>query len=159
MISQSRLWNVPKKQRTYYSGKKKCHTQKSQVLVEQSSRRILSTAYGKGRQHDFKVLKQSRCALSLHQDAELLSDSGFQGVAKLHPNCRTPFKRWRGKTLTTEQHAYNRKLARERIIAEHIIRKLKIFRVLKETYRHRRRRFALRLTLIAALYNHDLDAG
>ncbi|MEM7737896.1 MAG: IS5/IS1182 family transposase, partial [Deinococcota bacterium] len=35
-------------------------------------------------------------------------------------------------------------------------RRLKVFRVLKETYRHRRRRFALRLTLIAALYNLDL---
>lgn len=39
-----------------------------------------------------------------------------------------------------------------------MIRKLKVFRVLKETYRHRRRRFGLRLNLIAALYNHDLDA-
>jgi hypothetical protein len=37
-----------------------------------------------------------------------------------------------------------------------VIRRLKVFRVLKETYRHRRRRFGLRLNLLAALYNHDL---
>lgn len=103
------------------------------------------------------VLKQSRCAVSLHKDTELLSDSGFQGVAKVHPKSRTPHKRWQGKALTQEQSVYNRTLAKERILAEHVIRKLKVFRLLKETYRHRRRRFGLRLNLIAALYNLDLD--
>ncbi len=93
----------PKKQRRYYSGKKKGHTHKSQVFVESSSKRIVTAAYGKGRQHDFKVLKQSRCAAVLHRDTELLSDSGFQGVAKLHPKSRTPHKRWKGKALDAEQ--------------------------------------------------------
>ncbi len=115
----------------------------------------MCTAYGKGRRHDFKLLEQSRCAHLLHDDTELLSDSGFQGVAKLHSNNRTPHKRWRRKVLTYEQQAHNRTLAKERILAEHVIRKLKVWRVLKETYRHRRRRFGLRLNLIAALYNYD----
>lgn len=119
----------------------------------------MSTAYGKGRQHDFKVLKRSRCAHLLHKETELLSDSGFQGVAKLHAKSRTPHKRWKGKVLTPEQRTHNRSLAKERILAEHVIRKLKVFRILKETYRHRRRRFGLRLNLIAALYNHDLEAS
>lgn len=151
--------NAPKKQRSYYSGKKKRHTHKSQVFVEQASKGIVSTAYGKGRRHDFAVLKQSRCAHLLHEDTELLSDSGFQGVAKLHPKSRTPHKRCKGKALTLEQKGHNRALAKARILAEHVIRKLKVFRVLKEIYCHRRRRFGLRLNLIAALYNHDLDAG
>lgn len=126
--------------------------------MKQGSKRILAVYYGKGRQHDFKVLKKSRCALSLHKDTELLADSGFQGVARFHPKSRTPCKRWRGHSLTPQQKDHNRQLARERISVEHVIRKLKVFRLLKETYRHRRRRFALRLNLIAALYNHDLDA-
>ena len=159
MILPSRLLNVQKKQRRYYSGKKKRHSQKSQFFVDRASKRILSTAYGKGRVHDFKVSQRSRCAQLLHKDAELLSDSGFQGVAKLHPKSCTPFKRWRGKILTEEQTNHNRQLAKQRILAEHVIRKLKVFRVLKETYRHRRRRFGLRLNLIAALYNHDLCAA
>lgn len=117
----------------------------------------MCTAYSKGRRHDFKLLEQSRCAQLLHADTELLSDSGFQGVAKLQPNSRTPHKRWRGKALTCEQQTHNRTLATERILAEHVIRKLKVFRILKETYRHRRRRFGLRLNLIAALYNYDLN--
>lgn len=77
-------------------------------------------------------------------------------MAKVHPECRTPFKRWYGRTLTDEQVDHNRQLAKERIGIEHVIRKLKVFRILKEIYRHRRRRFGLRLNLIAALYNLDL---
>ena len=34
---------------------------------------------------------------------------------------------------------------------------LKACRTLKETQRHRRRRFALRLSLVAALYDHGPD--
>lgn len=157
-MSPSHRLNAPKKQRAYYSGKTKRHTQKSQAFVEQNSKRILSMMYGKGRQHDFNVLKKSRCVQSLYQDIELLADSGYQGVAKLHANSRTPHKRWQGRDLTKVQKAHNRALAKERILAEHVIRKLKVFRILKETYRHRRRRFGLRLNLIAALYNHDLEA-
>ncbi len=116
----------------------------------------MSTACGKGREHDFKLLKRSGCAVSLAPSTELLADSGYQGVAQIHPQCSTPFKRWRRKTLSEAQVAHNRQLASERVPVEHVIRKLKVFRVLKETYRHRRRRFGLRLNLIAALYNHDL---
>ena len=105
------------------------------------------------------MLEQSRCAHSLHEDTGFLSDSGFQGVAKLHANSRTPHKRWRGRPLTKEQKAYNRALAKKRILAEHLIRRLKVFRILKETYRHRRRRFGLRLNLITAIYNHDLKSA
>ncbi|WP_245808186.1 hypothetical protein [Deinococcus hopiensis] len=36
---------------------------------------------------------------------------------------------------------------------EHVIRRMKIFRVLQGMYRHRRRRFALRVQLTAALCN------
>jgi len=34
---------------------------------------------------------------------------------------------------------------------------LKVFRILSERYRNRRRRFGLRFNLIAALYNHELN--
>lgn len=148
-----------KKQRRYYSGKKKRHTHKSQVFIARLNKRIVTVAYGKGCQHDFKLLTQSRCAAVLHPDTELLADSGFQGVAKLHPKSRTPHKRWKGKPLDGEQKTYNRGLAKERMLVEHVIRKLKVWRILKDTYRHRRRRFSLRLNLLAALYNHDLASA
>ncbi len=39
---------------------------------------------------------------------------------------------------------------------QHIHRRLKIFRILSSRYRNRRRRFGLRLNLIAGIYNYEL---
>jgi hypothetical protein len=50
----------------------------------------------------------------------------------------------------------NRKLARIRVLGEHIHRKLKVFKILSQRYRNRRKRFGLRFNLIAALYNYEL---
>ncbi len=85
-----------------------------------------------------------------------LADSGYLGLVKHHQNSQTPHKRSKLHPLTEEQKAQNRNLARERFVAEHIIRGLKIFRILSERYRNRRRRFGLRFNLIAAIYNHEL---
>ena len=43
-----------------------------------------------------------------------------------------------------------------RITIENIIRDVKIFRIIAEKYRNRRKRFALRFNLIAAIYNLNL---
>lgn len=87
---------------------------------------------------------------------ELLGDSGYQGWHKEHENSRTPTKKPKGKELTAEQKRENRELSRLRIMVENVIRHLKIFRIVAERYRNRRRRFALRFNLIAGLYNYEL---
>ena len=48
-------------------------------------------------------------------------------------------------------------LARERIVAEYVIRWLKRFHILAGLYGNRRKRFGLLFNLIAALYNAHLD--
>ncbi len=87
---------------------------------------------------------------------ECLADSGYQGLLELHENSRTPFKKPKGGELTAEQKEFNKQLAKERVVVEHIIRHLKIFRILAQPYRNRRRRFMLRVNLIAGLYNYAL---
>ena len=62
-----------------------------------------------------------------------------------------------GGELTAEQKQFNRELAQERVVIEHIIRHLKIFRILAQRYRNRRRRFMLRVNLIAGLYNYVIN--
>jgi hypothetical protein len=74
-------------------------------------------------------------------------------MQKIHANCRLPRKKPRGGKLTAEDKAYNRQLARERVVIEQVNRCLKIFRILAERYRNRRRRFGLRCNLIAAIFN------
>lgn len=86
----------------FYSGKKKKHTLKSQVVVEQESREIICTAHGKGKEHDFRLYKNSK--LRLNQDTELLGDKGYQGVDKLYQKSRTPKKKLRKQELSPEDN-------------------------------------------------------
>jgi hypothetical protein len=62
----------------------------------------------------------------------------------------------RGADLSIPERQHNRNLSQLRVIGEHINRRLKIFRILKEQYRNRRRRFGLRCNLIAGLLNYEL---
>lgn len=112
---------------------------------------------GKGRQHDFKVFKRSN--VKFHPASQCLADRGYQGIQHQHFNSRTPYRKSKKNPLTPEQITTNQRLASQRIPVEHVIRRLKVFRILKETYRHRRRRFGLRLNLIASLYNFDLQVA
>jgi hypothetical protein len=80
-----------KKQRHQYSGKKKCHTKKAQILVDMKTGKILSAAFCAGRKHDFQLFKESGIELPPH--VLLLADAGYQGVAKIHPNRLTPIKK------------------------------------------------------------------
>lgn len=124
------------------------------MRVCKKTRRVIDTRFGKGARHDFSLYKHSKAELP--EEVECLGDSGYQGLPGLHENSRTPFKKPKGGELTQEQKEFNRQLASERVIVEHIIRHLKIFRILSERYRNRRRRFMLRVNLIAGLYNFAL---
>jgi IS5 family transposase len=109
-----------------------------------------------GSTHDFQVFKESEMLLA--ESIQCLADRGYQGLTELHANSRTPVKKSKYHPLTPEQKAANRELARRRILAEHVIRKVKIFRILSERYRNRRKRFQLRFNLIAAIYNMELKS-
>ncbi len=87
----------------------------------------------------------------------MLGRCGYQGLEKEYKNAQTPTKKPKGAKLTKEQKQENRELARERIVIENVIRYLKIFRIVAEKYRNRRRRFGLRFNLIAGLYNFELN--
>jgi hypothetical protein len=101
--------------------------------------------------HDFALFKSSR--LALLPQIVLLGDTGYQGVDMLHYNSWTPFKKSKLCPLTPEQKQQNRTLSSCRITVENVIRTLKRFRILSSTYRNRRKRFGLRLNLIAAIVN------
>jgi len=153
MSLKARL-NVQKKQRGYYSGKQKQHTLKAQVVVNQANGHIICTAFSKGRVHDFRLFKLQ--PLPLLPKQLCLADKGYQGLAQVHANSMTPTKQPRKAKLDHCERQHNRLLARLRIVVEHVNRRLKIFRILAERYRNRRRRFSLRFNLIAAILNFEL---
>ena len=118
---------------------------------------ILATDFCRGSQHDFQLFKSGGATFS--PGTCILADAGYQGLAELHPNCQTPAKKSKLHPLSKEQKTSNRALSRKRILIENIIRRLKIFRILSERYRNRRKRFGLRFNLIAALYNSELETS
>lgn len=115
---------------------------------------IVCTAIDTGRTHDFKLLKRSRIPFVSSQLC--LADRGYQGLAKRHAGACTPTKKPRKQPLPDAEKQHNRALAKLRVGVEHIIRRFKIFRIFSGRYRNRRRRFSLRLNLIAGLLNYEL---
>jgi transposase len=124
------------------------------LIANLNTEQILATDFCSGSKHDFQLFKHSRCVLS--RQTCILADAGYQGLTGLHPNSQTPAKKSKLHPLSQKQKASNRALSRKRILIENIIRRLKIFRILSERYRNRRKRFGLRFNLIAAICNMEL---
>jgi hypothetical protein len=102
----SKLCRPRKKQRAYYSGKKRKHTLKAQVVVvNQSTGQIICTAFGNGRVHDFQLFKQHRIPMLPEQLC--LADKGYQGLAKLHPHRCSPTQQPAKSKLDKAERQYN----------------------------------------------------
>ena len=52
---------------------------------------------------------------------------------------------------------YNKQLSSDRVLNEHVIGKIKRFKIVADKYRNRRKRFGLRFNLIAGVYNLELS--
>jgi inactivated superfamily I helicase len=129
---------------------KKCPTHKGQIVLDPLEQKIVCVAASAGKTHEFALFKSSRQALlpqimhlgdyrlSRRRATSQLLDTVQK--SKLHP-------------LTSEQKQQNRALASCRVTIENVIRMLKRFRILSGTYRNRRKRFGLRLNLIATIAN------
>ena len=75
----------------------------------------------------------------------------------MHANVEIPKKRSKKNPLTKEDKQQNRNISSKRVVVKNIIREVKIFRILAEKYRNRRKKFGLRFNLIAAMYNLNLS--
>jgi hypothetical protein len=124
-------------------------------VAEKKTRKIICTAFGKGRRHDFKLFKDSKT--HIHPRTKCSVDTGYQGIAKLHSNVQIPEKRSKKNPLTIQDKEKNKAISSERVLIENIIREVKIFRMIAEKYRNRRKKFGLRFNLIAAIYNLNLS--
>ncbi len=126
---------------------------KSQLIICEESEEIIATYFGKGKMHDMKLFEKSRVRLS--KEVEIKADSGYQGMQKKHGKVLLPKKNSKLHKLTKEEKKANRTLSKKRIKVENVIRRLKIFRILAERYRHRRKRLGLRFNLLSGIYNFE----
>jgi hypothetical protein len=137
-----------KKQREYYSGKKKRHTSKIEVQINEKGRIInVSKSYG-GRKYDFAIRKSEK---PISREAIILADSGYQGLQKKHKNAILPHKRRRKTPLTAEEKDHNRALASKRYLIENVFAKLKRFKILSSVYRNFQKKLHLRFNVVAGI--------
>lgn len=145
-------------QRAYYSGKKKRHTIKNQVVTARRTKppgpgkkpqRLRIAAVSEsfpGSVHDKKVYDRTRAVCP--PDARRTGDTAYLGTP-----LETPARKPKGGELTAGQKRRNRVVSRRRIVAEHGIGKMKIWRIASERYRSPGRRHTLIMKNVAGLHN------
>jgi hypothetical protein len=117
-------------QRRCYSGKKKRHTLKSQVITNGDGE-VLEIDPGHRGPRSAKKRYEASGAAERYPEAEKRADLGYQGLADV----KVPHKKPKGGPLSDEQLEANRQHARVRVRVEHGIRRLKAFRILRDQYR------------------------
>lgn len=145
---------------TYYSGKKKQHTLKTQVAVDARGRVVDVSESVRGPTSDLTLLKQSRLMARLPDGVGALGDLAYVGIAALDRRGAgaTPRRKPRGKPRPPADLAYNRAFASRRIIVEHTIGRMRHYQALTQMDRHHRRLHTDRACAVAGLANRQIDA-
>ena len=154
-----------RRQNRFYSGKKKRHTLKSQVAVDEETGAIVDVADSvPGPTADIKVVKQSKVLKRLPKGVGALGDLAYVGLADLHPEGLggAPRRKPRGRLRPLADRRYNKAFSRRRIVVEHGIGRLRRFQALTHVDRHFRKGHTARVRAVAGLVNrmlHHKDAA
>jgi len=106
-----------------------------------------------GKTHDFKQFKDS--SLLVLENTKIITDIGYTGILKIDKNSELPKNEVKIKIYIQKKKQMTRKYQKNRIYNEHVIGALKRFRIISEKYRNRLKRFKLRFSLIAGIYNYE----
>lgn len=151
-----------RKQKTHYSGKKKKHTVKTQITVNQNGLIVHKTAHVRGSTHDYALYKHSHP--DLPDNVQLGLDLGYKGIETDYPKlfCVLPFKRknpgrgkrgMKGPELSPEQKAFNKDLSKERVVVEHTFSRLKKFHIWADEFRNRLKHYDKATDIVCGLVN------
>jgi DDE superfamily endonuclease/Helix-turn-helix of DDE superfamily endonuclease len=117
-------------QKEYYSGKKKQHTFKGQVVTLPLGKDLVDVEVGMtGKTSDISIFREQQQKFESGQ--KFTGDKGYQGGV----NIKTPQKKPKNGELTEFQKENNKVISSERIYVEHVIRLVKIFQVARERFR------------------------
>ncbi len=126
------------------------------MVVDKRTKKIICTCFSNGKRHDFRLLKESKT--HVHPMIKIITDTGYQGLQRIHKNSELPKKRSKKNPLTSDDKIRNRNLSSERVVNENVIGMLKRFKIISDKYRNRRKRFGLRFNLIVGLYNWEIKS-
>ena len=143
-------------QKAYYSGKKKQHTIKNNLMINAESKVVFLTPSCEGRIHDKRIA--DTIGYSPPCGSVLYQDSGFQGFTCPEVSIVQPKKKPKGRELTVEEKENNRQISSIRIRVEHAIGGIKRYRIVKEKLRTYKKGFSdLGMETCCGLHNFRLN--
>ena len=146
-----------KRKKMFYSGKKKRHTVKNQIMVNNSGFIIYKAGHKKGSRHDYDIYKRNHPVTP--KDVVNVFDLGYLGVDKYFPEQKSllPYRKKRNqKELSQEEKEYNKSHSKRRIVIEHTICRLKKYRILSDVFRNKLRKHNKVSDIVAGLVNYRI---
>lgn len=127
---------------------------KTQVVINRRTEEIICIAVYNGKAHDRTIFSNT---LNINPNITVLADSGYRGIQKNHANSLYPLRHKEDKARMSdeERHRYNKEISAPRMKIEHIIGRIKVFKILSERYRNHRKKFAMRFSLISGIVNYQ----
>jgi DDE superfamily endonuclease/Helix-turn-helix of DDE superfamily endonuclease len=145
------------RQKANYSGKKKRHTRKNNIVTDKTTGKIrgLSPTV-EGKRHDKKLADEQQWQFPT--GSTLWQDTGFQGYAPKNVKTFQPTKKPKGRDLSAEEKLANTTISQQRISIEHTLGGVKVFRIVHDVFRNVRTGFDdLVMEVTCALHNFRID--
>ena len=146
-----------KRRKIFYSGKKKTHTVKTQVMVSKNGIIIHKVGYKKGRRHDYDIYKKNHPVTS--KQVLNVFDLGYLVcIEKDFPTQQSslPNRKKRNLRLSQEEINFNQEHVKKRIVIEHIICRIKKYRIMNEVFRNKLRKYDKASDIISGLVNYRI---
>jgi len=125
------------------------------VVFNGKTKKIIDVCQGCGHEHDFSLYKRT-IGTKIHKSLPVYIDLGYLGINEFHEKSKIPRKASKLHPLSDKDKAYNKRLARKRVIVEHINAKIKTFKITAYPYRNHCRRHLLRVSLICGIINFEI---
>lgn len=121
--------------KTYYSGKKKAHTIKNNIISEREGKVVFVSDTYEGKKHDKKIVDEEK--YQFPPGSTLWQDTGFQGFDPPGVIVKRPMKKPRNGQLTEKQKEDNRAISKVRVEVEHQICGIKRCQIVVQKFRNR----------------------
>lgn len=106
---------------------------KNNVICDKSQRIIFLSKTYEGSKHDKSIIDAEEWKLP--KGIVVHEDSGFEGHQQKGIIISRPMKKPKGRELTQKQKTANKRKASKRVLVEHSIGHVKIYRIVKDTIR------------------------
>ena len=142
-----------KEQEKFYSGKKKQHTFKNQLIILPEAEDIVDVIAGRpGTVSDINLLREQQKKFFAGQ--QFKGDKGYIGA----DNVATPYKKPRNQELSETKKQENKVFSSSRILIEHLIRLVKVFQIAAQRFRLRPQTYQQVILTICGLVRFRIGA-